>query len=103
MSLLYLLPILLLYTHRSPADFAQAKFVAVRRKFGYFPSGNPKNYVFRRAISDRPYMLHFAMKLFDSLGAKPTAILGVSPKMKSFSPGENLCLTTGAVHAIMMS
>ena len=24
-------------------------------KFGYFPSGNPKNYVFRRAINDRPY------------------------------------------------
>jgi len=71
MSLLYLLPILLLYTHRSPADFAQAKFVAVRRKFGYFPSGNPKNYVFRRAISDRPYKLHCKLNFFDGLRAIP--------------------------------
>ena len=43
--------------HRSPVDFAKAKSIAVRRKYGYFPSGNPKNYVFRRAINDRPYMI----------------------------------------------
>ena len=44
--------------HWSPADFAPAKCVAVRRKYGYFPSGNPKNGVFRRAIHDRPYNLN---------------------------------------------
>ena len=27
------------------------------KKQGYFPSGNPKNYVFRRAVDNRPYML----------------------------------------------
>ena len=42
--------------HRSPADFAKAKSVAVRRKSCYFPSKNPKNFVFRRAIIDRPYI-----------------------------------------------
>ena len=51
----------------SPADFAQAKSVAARREFGYFPSENPKNYVFRRAITDRPYKLNRKMKFFDSL------------------------------------
>ena len=40
-----------------PADFAETKSVAVRRKSAYFPSENPKNYVFRRAINDRPYIL----------------------------------------------
>ena len=43
--------------HRSPADFAKAKSVAARRKSCYFPSENPKNFVFRRAINDRPYNL----------------------------------------------
>jgi hypothetical protein len=38
-------------------DFAQAKSIAARRKHGYFPSKNPKNAVFRRAIDDRPYIL----------------------------------------------
>ena len=28
----------------------------------YFPAGNPKNCVFRRAISDRPYILHRKIK-----------------------------------------
>ena len=40
----------------SPADFAKAKSVAVRRKYILFPSGKPKNCVFRRAIKDRPYI-----------------------------------------------
>ena len=53
--------------HWSPADFAPAKFVAVRRKYGYFPSGNPKNGVFRRAIHDRPYNLNRREWFFDSL------------------------------------
>jgi hypothetical protein len=39
-------------------DFAKAKSIAVRRKHGYFPSENPKNFVFRRAINDRPYILN---------------------------------------------
>jgi hypothetical protein len=38
-------------------DFAKAKSIAARRKHGYFPSENPKNAVFRRAIDDRPYIL----------------------------------------------
>jgi hypothetical protein len=37
-------------------DFAKAKSIAARRKQGYFPLDNPKNAVFRRAISDRPYV-----------------------------------------------
>jgi hypothetical protein len=36
-------------------DFAKAKSIAARRKYGYFSSGNPKNYVFRRASEARPY------------------------------------------------
>jgi hypothetical protein len=36
-------------------DFAKAKSIAARRKYGYFPSENPKNYVFRRASEARPY------------------------------------------------
>ena len=51
----------------SPADFAPEKSVAVRRKYGYFPSGNPKNVVFRRAINDRPYNLNRRKRFFDSL------------------------------------
>ena len=39
----------------SPADFAKAKSVAVRRKYRDFPSENPKIKDFRRAINDRPY------------------------------------------------
>ena len=27
-----------------------------KAKLSYFPSENPKNYVFRRAINDRPYI-----------------------------------------------
>jgi hypothetical protein len=38
-------------------DFAYAKSIAARRKQGYFPLENPKKCVFRRAISDRPYIL----------------------------------------------
>ncbi|MBQ7230225.1 MAG: hypothetical protein IJX04_04940 [Oscillospiraceae bacterium] len=57
----------------SPADFAQAKSVAARRKFDYFPSGNPKNYVFRRAITDRPYRLECKLKFFDKLSAPAEA------------------------------
>jgi hypothetical protein len=38
-----------------PVDFAKAKSIAARRKYGYFPSRNPKNYVFRRASEARPY------------------------------------------------
>lgn len=34
---------------RPARRFCTAKSVAVRRKYGYFPSGNPKNTVFRRA------------------------------------------------------
>ena len=41
----------------SPADFVKQNPFAARRKYGYFPSGNPKNFVFRRAITDRPYKL----------------------------------------------
>ena len=35
------------------------------------PSGNPKNCVFRRAISDRPYKVHCKLKFFDSLKIPP--------------------------------
>jgi hypothetical protein len=35
--------------------FCSAKYVAARRKKGYFPSGNQKNFVFRRATKGRPY------------------------------------------------
>ena len=34
--------------HWSPADFASQNLFAARRKYGYFPSGNPKNTIFRR-------------------------------------------------------
>ncbi|MBQ7098917.1 MAG: hypothetical protein IJO05_04270, partial [Oscillospiraceae bacterium] len=57
----------------SPADFALQNPFAARRKYGYFPSGNPKNEVFRRAITDRPYNLHCKSKFFDSLKAPAAA------------------------------
>ena len=41
---------------RSPVDFAQAKSIAVRRKYGYFPSGNPKIKDFRRTSNAHPYI-----------------------------------------------
>ena len=41
--------------HWSSADFALAKSIAARQKYGYFPSGNPKNVVFRRTGNARPY------------------------------------------------
>jgi hypothetical protein len=38
-------------------------------KYGYFPSENPKNFVFRRAINDRPYIPRPKKEYFDSLRA----------------------------------
>ena len=38
-----------------PWILPKAKSIAARRKYGYFPSENPKNYVFRRASEARPY------------------------------------------------
>ena len=35
-------------------------------KSGYFPSENPKNYVFRRASKARPYMVYRNKAFFDS-------------------------------------
>ena len=49
------------------ADFAKAKSVAARRKHGYFPSGNSKNYVFRRTSDARPYNLNLKIRFIDSL------------------------------------
>jgi hypothetical protein len=33
----------------------QSKICRRKAKKGYFPSGNPKNFVFRRATKGRPY------------------------------------------------
>jgi hypothetical protein len=48
-------------------DF-QRKSIAARRNMGYFPEENPKNFVFRRAISDRPYVPTRQLRLFWSGG-----------------------------------
>ena len=53
--------------HWSSTDFAKAKSVAARRKHGYFPSRNSKNYVFRRTSDARPYNLNLKIRFIDSL------------------------------------
>ena len=63
---------------RIARGFCLAKSVAVRREFGYFPSGNPKNYVFRRAILESPLQMFPPMGFFDKLkqaGKTPPVLL----------------------------
>ena len=51
----------------SPVDFAKAKSIAARRKYGYFPSENPKNAVFRRAGRCPAPTGYLRKRFFDSL------------------------------------
>ena len=52
---------------------------------GYFPAENPKNCVFRRAISDRPYVPIRQLRLFWSGGYRWCVGGVITPPYKGFS------------------
>ena len=59
----------------------------------YFPSGNPKNSVFRRAGHDPPLQLMPGVGFFDSLRREPLkgfpTVTSPRPTFTAFNPGSN--------------
>ena len=73
MSLLYLLPMLLLYTPRSPVDFAKAKSVAASRKRRLFSFGKSENQRFSADEQCSPLHSHRKERFWQSERAKHIA------------------------------